>query len=61
LADVDIPECSNPNTVVRANGYGIKKQGDHYFRLNINFPKSINARERKILDRLNKIKRAKNN
>jgi molecular chaperone DnaJ len=61
LADVEIPECSNPNTVVCAKGYGVKKQGDHYFRLNVNFPRSINAKERKILGSLNKSKQHKNN
>lgn len=60
LADVDIPECSNPNTVVMARGYGVKKEGDHYFRLNIKFPKSLNAKERNILISLNKVNKRKN-
>jgi molecular chaperone DnaJ len=61
LADVDIPECSNANTVVMARGYGVKKEGDHYFRLNVKLPKSISAKERKVLGSLNKTKKHKNN
>lgn len=61
LANVDIPECSNNNTVVCAKKHGIKKEGDHYFRVMVKMPKSISQKERKILSSLNKSKREKKN
>lgn len=61
LVDIDIPECSNSNTVVCAKGKGIKKQGDHYFRLDVQFPKMIDKKERKILASLNRYKKTKKN
>ena len=61
LVRVDIPECSNAETIVRLQGMGIDKKGDHYFRLDVDFPKSIDAKERKILQTLNRHKKSKKN
>jgi len=61
LVNIDIPECSNGNTVVCSRGNGINKQGDHYFRLHVELPKIIDQKERKILGNLNKYKKSKNN
>ena len=55
LAVVNIPECSNNDTVVCASGWGIKKEGDHYFKIVVKMPKSITQKERKILSNLNKL------
>lgn len=61
LVDVNIPECSDENTVVCSKGNGINKQGDHYFRLDVSLPKTIDQKERKILENLNRYKKSKNN
>ncbi len=57
IASVEIPECSDGNTIVCAKKYGIKKEGDHFFKINVKMPKSISAKERKILQGINKIKK----
>ncbi len=61
LTDVEIPECSNFNSVICSKGNGINKQGDHYFRLSVKLPKTIDQKERKILRNLNRYKKSKNN
>lgn len=61
LIDVEIPECSDANTIVRCKGQGIDKRGDHYFRLNVSLPKTIDQKERKILRDLNRYMKSKNN
>ena len=61
MAQIDIPECSNANTIVSVKGMGIEHKGDHFFRLEVEFPKSIDAKERKILANLNKHKKSKKN
>lgn len=60
LVDVDIPECSNASTIVCVRGKGINN-GDHYFRLNVDLPKSIDQKEKKILGNLNRYKKSKKN
>lgn len=61
LVKVDIPECSNAETIVCVRGSGIDHKGNHYFRLDVDFPKSIDIKERKILQSLNRYKKSKKN
>lgn len=61
LVDVKIPECSDKNTVVCVRGSGIAGKGDHYFRLDVSMPKTLDKKERKILENLNRYKKSKVN
>ncbi len=61
LVDVEIPECSDIRTVVRCKGQGIDNRGDHFFRLNVSMPKTLDEKERKILKDLNRHMKSKNN
>lgn len=51
---IKIPAGTQPNTIFKIDGHGIKKQGDHLVKIIVKIPKKINSEQRKVLERLRK-------
>ena len=47
---------SETGSIVKKQGWGIQKKGDHYFTINVSIPKIIGKKERKYLNNIKKIR-----
>jgi len=52
--EVEIPDLSENKRTISIKNMGIKKTGSHYFTINMTIPKSLNKKERKILENIRK-------
>lgn len=57
--DLNIPSCTDPNTILKMSGQGITtpngKTGNEYVTINVKFPKSLNSQEKNLIQQLDDI------
>ncbi len=58
--DLIIPPCTQPGTILKMGGMGVKlpkasRPGDQYVTVNVQFPKSLTAEEKELIQRLDEI------
>jgi DnaJ-class molecular chaperone len=52
--EVNIPAGSVDNSIVKLKGLGVNKKGDHYVRIKVILPKSLNDEQRNIFEQIAK-------
>lgn len=58
-ADLDIPSCTQPNTILKMKGKGITlpngKIGDEYVKVDIRFPDSLTSEQKKLVEQIGEL------
>lgn len=64
-ADLVIPPCTEPGTVMKMNGKGITlpngKVGNQYVTINVKFPKTLNQEQKDLIAKFDEIETKKDN
>jgi molecular chaperone DnaJ len=50
--EIEIPDLSENKRIIVLKNLGIKKNGSHYLTINMTIPKSLNKKERKMLENI---------